>query len=80
MSKIMNIEDAIATTVLTNDAYRLGICVSCKISGIFQESLNALCLLHFIVHRTFHLTCNIHDAFVRTNNDDIIIVQTDKVE
>ena len=74
--ELIHIIYRIFLSCLSYHSHRLGVSISCKASRIFQHRAYALVLLHLIPHRTFHLSGYVHEAVIRTDNDNIIVCKT----
>ena len=65
--------NGILSAILANDTNRLGISITCKTTCVTYECTKTLILLHLIIHRSLNLTCDIDQAIVGSNNNNIIV-------
>ena len=75
--KLRNIMGRIMLARDTINLYAFLICLSIEASSILKQCSQTLTFAHFISHRTFYLTNNIHKTVIRTHYNHIIICQTD---
>ena len=75
--ELVDVIHGIQTSVLSDNTYRLRVSITGKTSGVADQRANTLALLHFVVHRTLHLTCDVHQAVVRTDSNDVVVSQLD---
>ena len=57
------------------DIHVAGIGITFESTGKAEKVSNILTLLHLVLHRTLHLTCDINDDLVCRNENDIAILK-----
>ena len=61
---------------LAVDADSLAVSVAGESARILKERSYRLIGFHLIIHRTLHLTRDVHEAVVRSHNDDVVVGKT----
>ena len=74
--EFLYVEHAIFLTCLSHHAHALGVSIARKTARVFQQRSYALVFLHFIVHRTLHLTRDVDHAIVGTYHNHVVIRQS----
>ena len=69
--------NTIALTRLTHQTNSLLIGITGKASSILDNLGYRFRWAHLIEHGTFHITLNAHQTLVRSDNNDVVLMQTD---
>ena len=75
--ELTHVENGILPTGFSHDAHRFRVGIARETAGIFQQRADALVFLHFVVHRTLHLTRDFHQTVVGLDDDEVVVGEAD---
>ena len=75
--ELTHVENGILATGFSHDAHRFRVGIARETARIFQQGADALVFLHFVEHRTLHLTRDFHQAVVGFDDDEVVVGETD---